>query len=86
MTENVGSTPTEVLLPILSKDSLMFIQLQYLDESGNNMGGLYLQVSHIVAIRNDKRRCKILTVCGVVYEVAQSIAEVLDRIAEASAA
>ena len=64
----------------------MFIQLQYrsqLDgEKGKNLGGLYLNINNIAAIRNDFHECRILMVDGTEYWIVQSIMDVMEKIIE----
>lgn len=58
----------------------MLLCLQYQDDSGKNLGGLYLNSEHIISIRSDNRKCKILTSCGIEYSIVHSISNVLDML------
>ena len=62
---------------------MRLIMTQRLDTSGNNIGGLYLNIDHISAVfLGDNRECNILMQDGTVFIAAHNIGEILEMIRE----
>lgn len=67
---------------------MWIIQLQYIDASGKNGGGIYINVDAIAAVRSVKAEnegqrsywCYILMVDGTEYQIVNDLNDVLDDI------
>ena len=62
---------------------MKLIMTQRLDASGNNVGGLYLNIDHIsVVFLGDNRECNILMQDGTIFITAHHVGEILELIRE----
>lgn len=64
----------------------LMIQLQYNNSEGENIGGVYFNVDHIVTVWAAKVKgdyeTRVQTTDGTVWNVVHSVSEVLDKIQE----